>query len=78
MIFARMRRFGRHPTLENLRQVIIEVFDEIRNIDGLAKRVCRSVVTRMEEVIEQQGRQIVHRQTEDSQDRHNNWLFDFC
>ena len=72
MIFARMRRFGRHPTLENLRQVIIEVFDEIRNIDGLAKRVCRSVVTRMEEVIKQQGRQIVHRhqsgQAEDSDD----------
>ena len=29
--------------------------------DGLAKRVCRSVVTRMEEVNEQQGRQIMHR-----------------
>ncbi len=61
MISARMLRYGQNPSLDNLQQVIIEVFGEIQNIHGLVKRVCRSVVTRIEEVIGQQGRQLVHR-----------------
>ena len=62
LIFARFTyRYNQNPTLEQLRGVVFELFNELRANDEMIKKVTRSVYTRMAEVIEQEGRHLLHK-----------------
>ena len=50
------------PTsLVELRQRIVDIFEELRSDEELPLRVCQSAVVRLEECLEQEGRPVRHR-----------------